>query len=193
MIVVVEGISAAGKTTWCRTRAATHLVPETFPEERYMWPDTGPEVARAWTDWNAVRWSQALKVEHRTGHAVCDTDPLKLHYIWGLCRIGERPWSQWDHQLAETRAAIADRRLGLADLYLVKTVTPQVARAQRDGDRTRNRDRFELHLRLQEPLIAWYRAMERAPAVGSSGPCRANCLPPLRPTRSATTSRPSTG
>ncbi|QPH52512.1 hypothetical protein [Pontivivens ytuae] len=162
MITVVEGISAAGKTTWCRAHAAAHLVPETFPEERRSWPETGSEVARAWTDWNAHRWTQALEMEQRTGHAVCDTDPLKLHYLWGLCRIGEMPWPQWDLQLAETRAAIAEHRLGLADLYLIKTITPEAARTQRDGDIRRTRDRFELHLRLMEPLTEWYVAMEGA-------------------------------
>ncbi|MDW9358537.1 hypothetical protein GOA97_25895 [Sinorhizobium meliloti] len=29
MIVVVEGINAAGKTTWCRSHGQSYLIPET--------------------------------------------------------------------------------------------------------------------------------------------------------------------
>lgn len=32
MIIVIEGISAAGKTTWCRQRASEYLVKESYPE-----------------------------------------------------------------------------------------------------------------------------------------------------------------
>ncbi|RVO92353.1 hypothetical protein CN089_20780, partial [Sinorhizobium meliloti] len=30
MIIVVEGISAAGKTTWCKSHGQSNLIPETF-------------------------------------------------------------------------------------------------------------------------------------------------------------------
>jgi hypothetical protein len=99
MIVVVEGISAAGKTTWCRSNVEQFLVPETFPADRNAQPETGLATAQYWTDWNAKRWADALAIEGVAGRAVCDTDPLKLHYSWCLFQIGICPKSQWELQL----------------------------------------------------------------------------------------------
>lgn len=160
MIVVVESISAAGKTTWCRKHLAEFLIAETFPADRHSQPNEGDEVARYWTDWNAKRWGDAIGMEKRFGLAACDTDPLKLHYLWSLVRIGEAPQAQWEKQVQVTRQAFSERRLGFADLYLVKLIDPIVARHQRDNDQSRSRERFDLHVRLQPPLMEWYRALE---------------------------------
>lgn len=160
MILVVEGISAAGKTTWCRDKAAGRLVRETFPSDRHLQPAEGEATARYWTDWNAGRWADAVAIEAREGWAVCDTDPLKLHFLWSLWRIGEASEAQWRLQRDATRRAIVGRRLGFADLYAVKIIEPDVARRQRDADTTRSRDRFELHVRLQPALLDWYRTLE---------------------------------
>lgn len=162
LIIVVEGISAAGKTTWCRKHAPDRLVPETFPSDRHLQPSEGQEPAEYWTDWNAKRWSDAVEIEENRGQAVCDTDPLKLHFIWSLWQIGAAPESQWQHQLAATEDAIAARKLGFADLYFVKVIDPAVAREQRDNDAMRQRDRFDLHVLLQPTLVRWYKALESA-------------------------------
>ncbi|MBB4186573.1 hypothetical protein [Sinorhizobium terangae] len=159
MIVVVEGISAAGKTTWCRNHAERLLVRESYPSPR---PDRNADAmkaAQAWTDWNARRWADALATEEERGVAVCDTDPLKLHFIWGLWRIGEAPKEHWLYQLEETREAFRRKVLGFADIYLVKRIDPATARRQRDGDTERDRSNFDLHARLQASLHAWYEAI----------------------------------
>lgn len=49
MIIVVEGISAAGKTTWCRSNASQYLVSETFPADRKAQPEKGLATAQYWT------------------------------------------------------------------------------------------------------------------------------------------------
>lgn len=162
MIIVVEGISAAGKTTWCRRHAPDRLVPETFPNDRHLQPSEGQDTAQYWTNWNAKRWSDAVEIEKSRCQAVCDTDPLKLHFLWSLWQIGEVPESQWQLQLAATEEAIAARKLGFADLHLVKVIDPDVARQQRDNDTMRPRDRFDLHVRLQPTLVRWYQALETA-------------------------------
>ena len=160
MILVVEGISAAGKTTWCRGRAAGRLVRETFPADRHLQPAEGEATAQYWTDWNAGRWADAVAIEAREGLAVCDTDPLKLHFLWSLWQIGEASQAPRRFQRDATRRAIAGRRLGFADLYAVKIIDPDVARRQRDEDLTRRRDRFDLHVRLQPALVRWYETLE---------------------------------
>ena len=159
MIVVIEGISAAGKTSWCRQHAPDHLVPETYPQIRPDRNHDAREAARFWTDWNVRRWSEALALEQSKGTAVCDTDPLKLHYIWSLWRIGEAPENHWRHQMEATREAFDKRALGFADVYFVKKIDPHTVRLQKERDQAKSRMNFDLHLRLQASLHAWYEAL----------------------------------
>lgn len=156
MIIVVEGISAAGKTTWCRSNVSQYLVPETFPADRKTQPEKGLATAQYWTDWNAKRWNDALAMEEVKGRAVCDTDPLKLHYSWCLLQIGVTDKSQWELQLQTTRQAVLERKLGFADAYFVKIIDPVVAKRQSDADTSRLRNHFDLHVQLQPALIRWY-------------------------------------
>ncbi|WP_312402512.1 hypothetical protein [Rhizobium sp.] len=161
MIIVIEGISAAGKTTWCRKHAQAHLIRESYPADRKEQPEIGLATAHYWADWNAKRWSDALSMEQATGHAICDTDPLKLHYNWCMLQIGALPRSQWELQLETSRATFLERRIGFADAYLVKMIDPVIARQQRDGDTSRQRDRFDQNVLLQPALIRWYKQMEK--------------------------------
>jgi hypothetical protein len=159
MIIVVEGISAAGKTTWCRQFASDFLVHESYPHTR---PDRDADARGAadlWTEWNVKRWSEALGLECDQGRAVCDTDPLKLHHIWGLWQIGEAPESHWRYQMEATRDALRNRQLGFADLYLVKRIDPLIARWQRERDTVKTRSNFDLHARLQASLHVWYETL----------------------------------
>ena len=97
----------------------------------------------------------------RTGLAVCDTDPLKLHYNFSLWRIGELAPDHWRLARDLTRSAIGAGRLGFADLFLFRSIDPDRARLHRDADPSRRRRSFELHLRHGPPLEAWYRAIEQ--------------------------------
>jgi len=157
MIIVVEGISASGKTSWCVRHGAGHLVPENTHRDS---PDDPCAAADFWTARNAERWQAALAMERATDLAVCDTDPLKLHYIWCLYRIGEAREEDWRLQLAATRDAIRQQRLGFADCYLVNDIAPDLARERARADPARQRRRFELHVRLQPLLMEWYRTLD---------------------------------
>lgn len=102
MILVVEGPSAAGKTTWCRQHtAAAVTVAEYTPTGGEPDGSDLPAQAAFWTTVNVARWAQALATEARAGIAVCDTDPLKLHYSWSLARIGAAPRARFDHELTQ--------------------------------------------------------------------------------------------
>ena len=103
----------------------------------------------------------ARAMERSSGIAVCDTDSLKLHYVRSLWQIGVASKRYWWEQCVATRDAIANARLGFADIYLVKRIDPLLARRLRDADLTRSRRNFELHVKLGDPLLAWYRTMER--------------------------------
>jgi len=160
MIVAAEGPSAAGKTTWCRTIVA-EFVAEYTPtglEPNRSDPDTQ---ARYWTEVNVDRWAQAIALERRTGVAVCDSDPLKLHYSWSLARIGEAPVARFLRELAAVREAMSRREIGFADAVFLTLPDEAVLRRQKDGDAMRSRRAFELHVRLRDPLEEWYRTLDR--------------------------------
>ncbi|MET3923200.1 hypothetical protein [Arthrobacter sp. UYEF20] len=160
MIVAVEGPSAAGKTTWCRT-AAFDFVAE------YAQTGTEPDgsdaarQARYWTDVNTARWAQALDLEDRVRVAICDSDPMKLHYSWCLARVGAAPASRFAHELTCVREAMGHKQLGFADVVLMTMPDETTLRLQKVGDSTRSRRSFELHAKLREPLSEWYQSLNR--------------------------------
>ncbi|MGA2828530.1 MAG: hypothetical protein ABSF03_20700 [Streptosporangiaceae bacterium] len=161
MIVVVTGPTAAGKTTWCQRHHLGDLVSEYAPTGKEP-GDTDPAAQAAyWSEVNCRRWREATQRERVSGLAVCDDDPLKLHYGWSLVRVGAASPQRWVHEVKATRAAVAAGRLGFADLVLVSLPSPEELRRRRDADPARRRRNFELHARLIEPLRAWYQAVER--------------------------------
>jgi hypothetical protein len=161
MIVVVEGISASGKSTWCARHGGSHVVPENGRISGAPDRVADPIGAAAfWAERNIDRWQAALAVERTTGHAVCDTDPLKLHYVWCLWRIAEASEREWSLELAATRRTIADGRIGFADRYLVADTDVETARRQAMTDARRRRRNFDLHARLRPALLEWYTALD---------------------------------
>ncbi|WP_209346931.1 hypothetical protein [Pontixanthobacter sp. CEM42] len=162
MIIVVEGISAAGKTTYSRQFGDEHWLPELpVKDER---PDAGAPTedhTRFWAEHNIMRFQKALEIERQHGFAICDTDPMKIHYPWCIERAG----FDWPDKFAiarhAVRQALADRRIGFADRYFVKNIDPAVARAQKEGDATRRRGNFEQHLALQPHLMDWFTALSK--------------------------------
>ena len=155
--MVVEGPSAAGKTTWVRTHHPDVAVWEHPPAADPVPLGVGPH----WTEANVARWREAGRLEAEHGLAVCDTDPCKLHYVWCLWRIGEAAGDEWRSEARHARAAFAGGRLGLADLVLVDIPGAGELRRRKTGDPARRRGRFDLHARLGEPLREWYQAMDR--------------------------------
>ncbi|MBV7259186.1 hypothetical protein [Erythrobacter crassostreae] len=160
MIIVTEGISAAGKTTFSRQFGEGRWLPEMPVKAERPWQSASAEEhAVFWADHNAARFQMALDIERKHGFGVCDTDPLKIHYSWCMEKAG----FDWPDHFAlaaiEVRQRMAERRLGFADLYLVKQIDDDVARAQKENDNSRRRDNFEEHLALQPHLIAWFAAL----------------------------------
>ena len=158
MIIVVEGVSAAGKTHWCE-RHASIVVPELPP----MVPPNGDAVAvaRFWTEACCRRWQEAVKGEQTIGSAYCDTDPLKLHYPWCLWQLGFAKRETWCAAVAETRAAIEDKSMGFADAVVFLEPDFDVVRRQKEADPNRQRRNFETHLQIGPALRKWYEFLER--------------------------------
>ncbi|GIE35589.1 hypothetical protein Ait01nite_086340 [Actinoplanes italicus] len=171
MIVTVTGPSASGKTTWCRRHFPQSTVTERRPPDPPADPDPAAQAA-FWCGTYERRWSEALDLEQRTGLAVCDDDPMKLHYVWSLYRIGEASLDAWRAEVAAVRDAVAGGSLGFADLVLVSLPSPAELRRRRAADTTRGRRNFELHLRLAGPLREWYSAL------ATVSPGRVHWVPP---------------
>jgi hypothetical protein len=137
MIIVVEGPSAAGKTTWITAhRHGAALVGEARPGPA---PSRGSDPAAAavhWAQVNATRWGAAYQAERQAGIAVCDTDPFKLHYVWCLWQTGNATAEQWRAEMSANRQLFASQRLGIADLIPVSMPRPAVLAARRHADST---------------------------------------------------------
>ena len=157
MIIVLEGISAAGKTTFARQFGEAHHVPE-FPEEGTVpgMDDPAEVHAEYWIEHNIRRFQAALTAEREHGFAICDTEPFKSHFDWCMARAGFKSFDIFNAATPLARAAIAERRIGFGDRYYVKRIAPDVARAQKEADPTRTRRRFDMHLALQPHLMDWY-------------------------------------
>jgi len=159
VIVVVEGPSGAGKTTWCRTHGGAHALLESLPDGSIVPEDEGA-AARFWVERNAARWAEVRAREERDGLVVVDTDPFKLHFTWTLYQSGQTTRRAWELMRDVAREAFAAGRYGLADLIYVSDLDEPTLRARRDADATRTRRNFERHVKLRDSLIAWYRAID---------------------------------
>jgi len=160
VIVVVEGPSGAGKTTWCRTHGGANALIEALPDHATV--PTEPEAAaRFWVERNVARWQEVLAREARDGLVVVDTDPFKLHFVWTLFRTGQVSEVEWTSQRDAARDAFASGRYALADVFLVSDVDDATLRARRDADPSRTRRNFERHVLLRDSLLRWYSAIDR--------------------------------
>lgn len=157
MIIVVEGISAAGKTAW-----ASRYAPAVIDEITGGTPeaDSVAAVGRYWSARQSERWQRGLGLEQMY-EAVCfDTDPLKIHYPWCLWQIGQGSREAWLANVEASRELIVQKQLGFADQIIFLEPPEDVVRRQKASDRMRRRSNFEIHVRLYEPLRRWYTLLE---------------------------------
>ena len=160
MIIVVEGPSGAGKTTWCRKHAGPNALLEALPDHATV-PTEPQAAARFWVERNVARWEEVLAREARDGLVVVDTDPVKLHFVWTLFRTGQVSEVEWTMQRDAARDAFAAGDYALADMFLVANVDDATLRARRDTDPSRTRRNFERHVLLRDSLLRWYSAIDR--------------------------------
>lgn len=149
MIVVVEGPSASGKTTWCRRHA-----PRWLPE-----PGAGTmdEILR----YQIHRWRQALEADAMDEVVVLDGDPFKLYYSWAERKIGRLSDLEWSSIADTTRVDFVTGDLGVADLVLYSDPSEDELRRRQEGDATRTRRNFERHMVMRPFFRRWYEAVAR--------------------------------
>jgi len=175
MIVAIEGASAAGKTTWCRTHCSGVWVEET--PENIAAPDVYDDpavVARFWVEHACANWQRALRVERERGLAVCDGDPFHLYFAWALWKLGELGARLFEIEGELYRSALQERRIGFVDRVLWLEVLDAELRRRTAADRTRRRKRHELYIRLVPWMKGWF-AIREGLVPG--------CVQPLDPER----------
>lgn len=147
MIVVVEGPSAAGKTTWCR-RNASRWLPE---------PERGPidQILR----YQVERWHHAVAADAAGELVVLDGDPFKLYYSWAEWRTGALDESEWEATVETTRRQFIDEDYGIADLVLYSDPGEAELRRRKEADRTRSRRGFERHTAMRPHFAQRYQAV----------------------------------
>ncbi|MCT2548088.1 hypothetical protein [Streptomyces atratus] len=160
MIYVAEGPSAAGKSRYVGSLQIPKVVCEL---DGHLRPDDAAsleETSRFWVRRNEERWAEAVHDERAQRIAVCDTDPLKLHYAWTLARAGmDAKADAFTCQLTLIRDSLKRKTLGIADLVACVVPSESVLRTHRAGDTTRTRRNFERHVLLAVPLKEWYEAL----------------------------------
>jgi thymidylate kinase len=159
VIIVVEGPSGAGKTTWTHAHGGAHALLEDLPDHTVV-PSDEEGAARFWVERNVARWERVLDRERRDGLVVVDTDPFKLHYTWSLYQEGIASRRQWELERETAREGFAAERYGIADLMFVSDVDAATLRRRRDADATRTRRNFERHARLRDAILRWYQAID---------------------------------
>jgi hypothetical protein len=160
VIIVVEGPSGAGKTTWCRAHGGRYALLESLPDHAGV-PTDPPAAARFWLERNVARWREVLEREAHDGLVVVDTDPFKLHFVWTLFQTSQASELDWTMHRDAARGAFAEGRYALADVYVVSDIDGATLRARRDADSSRTRRNFERHVLLRDALLRWYRAIDQ--------------------------------
>lgn len=162
MIIAIEGASAAGKTTWCRSHFPHQHVPET--PNNIAAPDLfsdPPAVAAFWVNHAIQNWRRALEIEQQHGLAICDGDPFHLYFSWALWKSGTLGRELFDVETRLYRAAFKNGEIGLVDHVFWIEVSADDLRRRASADTARKRKRHELYLALLPWMKTWFEERER--------------------------------
>lgn len=160
MVAALEGPSAAGKTTWLHRSVPPGQIIAEHGRIEIPAVRVGDEAA-FWAELNAQRWQHAVAVEGLSGRAYSDGEPLKLHYDYGLARVGLLPWEHFKAAVAACRSQIRRRRLGLVDVVLCSIPDPDTLDRRKRADASRRRSNFAVNRRLGPALHDWYSTLEQ--------------------------------
>jgi len=162
MIIAIEGASATGKTTWCRSHCADGFVEEASAgiaaPDLYADP---VDVANFWVAFNIKRWQAALRLEQKRGVAFCDGDPFHLYFSWSLWRVGALSRDLFDAEQRLYRQAVEKRQIGFADFVCWREVPIEALRRRARLDSTGLKRRHELYLSLIPWMKLWFEEWEK--------------------------------
>ena len=159
-IICIEGPSAVGKTTTSYEIARLHNahVVDEIPPLFAIPPDLEGEALSNWFIERSVdRWKIALEHSEKFGLVVLDGDHLKVWYDW----VYESP-ATWKRDFGLVREKVAAKSIGFPDGYFLLSASEKELRSRKENDPTRRRRKFEIHLRLRQPLRRFFYALNSA-------------------------------
>jgi hypothetical protein len=156
-IICLEGTSAVGKSTTCRSfenKYDAYVVEETH----FLFGPTnseGIELINWQMECQIKRWQIALEKSKDYPYVLLDGDIFKLWYDWvyGL-----------DKNIFEFKSNYFRNKLLSGDIsfphcYTVLWADEAELRKRKESDNTRKRGGFEKHLKLVEPQIKYFNAL----------------------------------
>lgn len=158
-IICLEGPSAVGKSSTCKElhrRYGAYIVEEVA----FLFPKPNLDGTRL-IDWvldcQVERWKIAAAKANDHPLVVLDGDHLKIWYSW-VYGFEAEPLEYFNDYF---RKLIADRTIGFPDSYAVLTIDEVELRRRKENDYSRTRGNFDKHLRLIEPQLRFFHALEQ--------------------------------
>jgi hypothetical protein len=160
-IICIEGASAVGKTTVCRLLEELHGF-KRIPEVNELFPRISGESRNWYFERQIDRWKIGRDISSSGGTAVLDGDPFQpIWYNWTYQKDGLQSLSETVEFFRENVVA---GNIQLPDKYYVLTISRAELTTRKNGDRSRTRRNFEKHLRLIEPQLDYFEAMNAGSA-----------------------------
>jgi deoxyadenosine/deoxycytidine kinase len=156
-IICLEGTSAVGKSTTCRAFADkydAYVVEETH----FLFGPTklqGIDLVDWHLECQIKRWHIASEKSKEYENVLLDGDIFKLWYDWvyGLDN------KVFDHESNFFRKKIISDELSFPHCYIVLWAEETDLRKRKESDKTRGRGGFEKHLKLVDPQIKYFKAL----------------------------------
>lgn len=155
-VICIEGASAVGKSTVCRVLEKEFGFTR-IPEVNELYPRSSDESPIWYFERQLDRWKMACDVSSIGGSAILDGDPFQpIWYNWIFSDIGLQPIPE---VIKFYHDKVSSRVIRFPDKYYLLTTSELELRRRRESDRNRSRKNFEMHLRLIEPQMAYFTAM----------------------------------
>lgn len=161
-VICIEGASAVGKSNVCRVLEAEFGFTR-IPEVNELYSRSSEESPSWYFERQIDRWRMACDVSSIGGSAILDGDPFQpVWYNWIFPDLGLQPISEVVRFYQEK---VNSGIIRFPDKYYLLTASELELRRRKESDQNRSRKNFEKHLRLIEPQMAYFTAMNE----GASG------------------------
>lgn len=158
-IVAIEGASAVGKSTVCRILEAEFGFTR-IPEVNELYSRGRDASSNGYFERQIDRWRMACEVSSTGGSAVLDGDPFQpVWYNWIFPDGGCQPMAE---VIGFYREKVNAGMIRCPDKYYVLTSTESELRRRKASDQRRSRRNFEKHLRLIQPQLAYFAAINNS-------------------------------
>jgi hypothetical protein len=157
-ILCLEGTSAVGKSTTCKAFASKHdafVVEET----QFLFGQTslqGLDLINWFLECQVKRWKIALEKSKQYEYVLLDGDVLKLWYDW----VYGSDEKMFEYQAKYLRNKIISNEMSFPYGYVVFWADQSELRIRKESDKTRRRGGFEKHLKLVNPQIKYFTALD---------------------------------